>query len=53
MLIKQVKILLLITYINCLFLAENIHLSEKKLELIENHFVFQLLAQNYGIVIII
>ena len=29
---------------NYLFLAENIHLSGKKLELIENQFVFQLLA---------
>ena len=26
---KQVKILLLITYKNCLFLAENIHFQEK------------------------
>ena len=34
-------------------MAENIHLSEKKLELIENHFIFQLLAQNYEIIIII
>ena len=38
---------------NCLFLAENIHLSRTKLELIENRFVFQLLTQNNGIIIII
>ena len=42
-----------IIYKNCLFLAENINLLEQKSELIENHFVFQLLAQNYGIFIII
>ena len=29
------------------------YLSGKKLELIENRFVFQVLAQNYGIIIII
>ena len=39
--------------IHCLFIAENINLSGKKLELIENRFVFQLLAKNYGIIIII
>ena len=31
---------------NCFFLSEDICLSEKKLELIEHRFVFQLLANN-------
>ena len=49
------NILLVCIYIykNCLFLAENIHLSGQKSELIENSFVFQLMAQNYGIIIIL
>ena len=47
------KILLLITYNHCLFLAENIHLSGQKWEIIENRILFQLLAQYYGIIIII
>ena len=44
----------LINNIHKLFISGRKHtFSGKKLELIENHFVFQLLAQNYGIIIII
>ena len=54
---KASKTYLQTTYKYFLFLAENINLSgnQEILELIENNFViiFQLLAQKYGIIIII
>ena len=38
--IVKIYTYLLITYTTCLFLADNIHLFGKKVELIDNRFVY-------------